>query len=375
MLRELRNAVSTGIHPPSAIELGRGFWGRQALFWGSFSVLGISLNPLTVGQTVYYVLFFATGAAVTGRMAALLRKQGLSHGPPRVLLRWSVREVILAALFAALIDILMDLFVRRVLAFERNAVVVEYAVTAAGWVLVLGAWLCAFCISEIMRATQGAIEAQRRMEASVQEAEARALRAQLDPHFLFNAINGARALISTNPDAARDMLSNYADILRYATTRGRGLTAVLDDELTAVKSYLEVERQRFPNQMAIHVDVPTSDREVRIPPMLLQTLAENAVRHGISRLRQGGTVAIVSELRGQTLLLHVTNPAPLPTAVSADSDPGIGLSNSRERLELLHGDAASLHVARMVDHDVAVEYWKVTVGLPFDRVTLEAPNV
>ena len=370
MLRDPRRMLSARLGAHTGVGMSRRFWRWQAAMWGVTAIIGIALHGRdSVGEIVFHVLFPATGLAFTSWMAVSLRQRALIPGPSRALLSWSAKHVMISAVIGGAINLLLHRYVlsEPVLVFPK--VMWEYLLSATGWALVFGVWLFAFCIRDVFRATARAIEAQQRMQQSMREAEARALRAQLDPHFLFNAINGARSLIGSDPDGARDMLSRYADVLRYATTRGRGLSAILADELNAVESYLEVERHRFSNRMTVQVDVPVEHRGITLPPMLLQTLAENAVRHGVSRLRQGGAVSISSEQQGGHVLLRVENPAPLSTGHDAVASLGIGLSNSRERLALLHGDAASLHIERAPDPDAMAELWTVTVALPLEHST------
>uniref|UniRef100_UPI00333F7F86 sensor histidine kinase n=1 Tax=Gemmatimonas sp. TaxID=1962908 RepID=UPI00333F7F86 len=205
---------------------------------------------------------------------------------------------------------------------------------------------------------------RERLESSIRDAEARALRAQMDPHFLFNALNSVRALIDYDPDGARDMLTRYTEVLHYALTTGRAASVALGDELRAVESYLDLERRRYEDRMTVHIDVPVAHQGVRIPPLLLQTLAENAVRHGIARMRSGGSVAIATEQRESSLILSVMNPAPMSLDDEKSRELGIGLSNSRERLTMLYGTAAALHVDRQADDLRTMERWTVRVTLP-----------
>ena len=151
------------------------------------------------------------------------------------------------------------------------------------------------------------------------------------------------------------------------TTHSRGTTETLAEALPVAVAYLEIERRRFPDRLRIDVDVPDALQHAQIPPLLLQTLVENAVRHGIARSPAGGTVRIRARAEDGALTLTVSNPAPHGAAPEAGT--GVGLANSRERLRLLHGDAARLEFAHDPDGEV-----RVSVRLPLPAVSRVAAS-
>jgi LytS/YehU family sensor histidine kinase len=323
----------------------------------------------------YDLLFAALGFGLSTWLGAGLLRRDPAYGPPQMLLRWAVRSVALAAIIAALVDGLLQLtFLGERITAVADAVM-SLANSVGTWALVLSLWLTAFTASQVFRLASRAADERNRLESSLRDAESRALRAQMDPHFLFNSLNTVRALIGHDPDGARETLGRYAEVLRYSLTTGRNLSVSLADELTAVENYLEVERQRFSNRMTVHIDVPDVHRRAAVPPLLLQTLVENAVRHGVSQLRQGGAVSIRSTQDASFLKVSVSNPAPAPSFDVGSAQAGIGLVNSKERLRLLHGDRASLEIRRAPTHEASVECWTVQVTLPLESGTPGARHV
>ena len=190
---------------------------------------------------------------------------------------------------------------------------------------------------------------QLRLAASVKEAELRALKSQVNPHFLFNSLNSLRALIDEDAPRARESVTRLSNMLRYSLSSGQQETVLLEDELRVVEDYLALEQIRHENRLQVRWDIAPEARRQPVPPMLLQTLVENAVKYGISTRRGGGEVVVSAAVEHDALRLRVTNPGDLGAPASsasarAGSSTGVGLRNASERLKLLFGDRAMLRL-------------------------------
>lgn len=210
-------------------------------------------------------------------------------------------------------------------------------------------WQCIYFSYHILDRVQRLQIEQLRLAASVKEAELRALKSQVNPHFLFNSLNSLRALIDEDAPRAREAVTRLANILRYSLQSGQVETVLLKDELLAVEDYLSLEKIRHEERLHVRWEVEEEARFQAVPPMLLQTLVENAVKYGISTRRDGGEIVIAASLQGSLLRIRVSNPgeiAPPANAASAKagSSTGVGLRNASERLELLFGDQATLRL-------------------------------
>ncbi|MES1194597.1 MAG: histidine kinase, partial [Opitutus sp.] len=188
---------------------------------------------------------------------------------------------------------------------------------------------------------------QLQLATSVKEAELRALKSQVNPHFLFNSLNSLRALIDEDAPRAREAVTRLANMLRYSLQSGQQETVPFDEEIRIVEDYLALEQIRHESRLRVRWEVAAETRLLNVPPMLLQTLVENAVKYGISTRREGGELVISARLEGAALNIRVSNPGDLaaPTSVAAaraGSSTGVGLRNASERLKLLFGDRASL---------------------------------
>jgi hypothetical protein len=201
--------------------------------------------------------------------------------------------------------------------------------------------------------------AERRVlhtEVTAREAELRALRAQLNPHFLFNSLNSINALVGTDPEGARRMCEGLGDFLRRTLALGARDSVTLGEELALVERYLGIEQVRFGERLRVERAVDPDAAVCRVPPLLLQPLVENAIKHGIQDLVDGGAIRIEARREGDLLRLVVENP------VDADAPDrrgqGVGLENVRRRLEVFGAREAQLHSARKG------ERFRVTLMLP-----------
>jgi len=176
------------------------------------------------------------------------------------------------------------------------------------------------------------------------EAQLQVMRAQIEPHFLFNTLANVKRLAQTDGPASLAMLDNLTRYLQAALPRMRDEHTTLGQEADLVQAYLEVLRIRMGPRLRFEIDVPAGLRGERFPPMLLLTLIENAVKHGLDPSPQGGTIALRAERTTGGFVVRVAdNGMGFGHAVSGGS--GVGLANSRARLAALYGEAASLELA------------------------------
>ena len=173
------------------------------------------------------------------------------------------------------------------------------------------------------------------------QAELRALRAQVNPHFLFNALNTIGFLIQTAPTRAHATLMKLTSLLR-AVLRSSDAAVALGDEIDLVDAYLEIERARFEERLQVTIDVPSPLRRVLVPPLILQPLVENAIKHGIANSRRGGHVGIRVHADRDLLIITVRNTGLVTNEmeIAQGRRRGVGLANLDARLRHVYGDAA-----------------------------------
>jgi LytS/YehU family sensor histidine kinase len=205
------------------------------------------------------------------------------------------------------------------------------------------AWLCLYFLYHVFdRLNRSEVERFQLM-TSVKEAELRALKSQVNPHFIFNSLNSLRALIDEDPARARTAVTQLANLLRYSLKSGQLETVPFEEELGVVNDYLALEQVRHEERLRLRLDISPDALQLPIPPMLLQTLVENAVKYGISPRPDGGEIAIIARNEGGALRIQVSNPGELSPEVRTSST-GLGLRNAAERLRLIFGERATLRL-------------------------------
>jgi sensor histidine kinase YesM len=204
-------------------------------------------------------------------------------------------------------------------------------------------WLCLYFFYHVFdRLNRSEIE-RFQLLTVVKEAELRALKSQVNPHFIFNSLNSLRALIDEDPARARTSVTQLANLLRYSLKSGQLETVPFEEELGVVNDYLALEQVRHEERLRLRLDIAPNALRLPIPPMLLQTLVENAVKYGISQRTEGGEIAITAYNEGGTLRILVSNPGELAQGQQASST-GLGLHNAAERLRLIFGERATLRL-------------------------------
>ncbi|MEN9961035.1 MAG: Histidine kinase [Bacteroidota bacterium] len=177
------------------------------------------------------------------------------------------------------------------------------------------------------------------LERAIQETEGKVLRAQMNPHFVFNALNSIRALITEDPTKAKKGINQLSKLLRSSLLTERKKTISIAEELDTIVDYLNLEKIRYEERLTWKLQVAKELHQAQIPPMLLQTLVENAIKHGIAHSSKEGLIEIKGEISGDQLKLQVINPGSFKTR---GESTGIGLVNSQNRLTLLFGETAHI---------------------------------
>jgi two-component system, LytTR family, sensor kinase len=190
-------------------------------------------------------------------------------------------------------------------------------------------------------------------EASVKEIELNNLKSQLNPHFIFNALNSIRALVDENPQKSKEAINLLSNILRSSlTSEKRGLTH-FEEELKMVKDYLGLESIRFEERLHTEFDIAIGSNEFLVPPLMIQTLVENGVKHGISKLTKGGVIKLSTKIVNDELKICIRNSGQYVNGTTSNS--GLGLSNTIHRLKLLYGDSAQLRITNENESFVLTE--------------------
>jgi LytS/YehU family sensor histidine kinase len=229
--------------------------------------------------------------------------------------------------------------------------------------------IAGFVVARYRREFKEQEERERELRHLNTQMELAALRAQLNPHFLFNALNVVNALVGANPDEARRVLETLSDLLRYTLESDKREMVRLQEELDFVQKYLSIEQSRFGKRLQYRIEADESLLDTLIPPMLLQPLVENAVKHGISPKASGGEVCVIiaREEAGRGVSVEIRdNGVGLQHSTHAHSvhthSTGIGLTNVNSRLQKLFGEKSLLDVRDSSDGVRVCFYIPFSVG-------------
>jgi sensor histidine kinase YesM len=331
------------------------YWTLQLVCWGLYFYWQSSGEVIFAGAPwskagVMWGGVCAAGIGLTHTLRWFSKRQAWLELPPLALLIRVLAGLLLIALTSSLIAMALSstLYGTPVVpilgAFYRKLHFTgQLRNQFIGSLLIYAIWVAVYFGIAIQRRRHRAELRQVQLAEALQVAELRLLKAQLNPHFLFNALNGVRALIAGDPAKAQDAVTRLARTLRYTLSSGEENLVTMARELEMVDDYLALESLRLAERLKVIREIAPAATVVRIPAMLMQTLVDNAIKHGIAPLKQGGTLRIAAHVVAAELIIEVVNPCPEGTAMELRSE-GVGLKNLSERLRLLFGPAARLRL-------------------------------
>jgi hypothetical protein len=340
-------------HPTVIAAIGRDnrpYYLCQALGWGLYATL-LTVVATSQGQVISGALLVSAIWSATGLVGTHIFRIYAKKHPwrtvPELVLRLAFAIVLIPGAMIALQTTTSFLFWHFTGENDpRRSSILAHIIPAGTIVMV---W-CGLYLSvhEVRRRQAMEVEALR-LALVAQVAQFHALRSQLNPHFLFNCLNSLRELIRDEPERADRAVTELADLLRYTLQADRVETVPLRDEIHAVRQYLSLEKVRFEERLRLCFEIEPGMLDVQVPPMLVQTLAENALKHGIAKLPEGGELTIQAHRKQGELEIVIANPGSVSSGVNSTA---VGLDNARERLRLVYGNAASLVLVAGHDHTV-----------------------
>jgi sensor histidine kinase YesM len=191
-------------------------------------------------------------------------------------------------------------------------------------------------------------------EATMIEIELNNLKSQLNPHFIFNALNSIRALVDENPKKSKQAITQLSNILRNSLASDKKGLTNFDEELKIVKDYLGLESIRFEERLRTEFDIHPESQRFLVPPLMIQTLVENGIKHGISKLTKGGLIQLKTDVEKDKLKIRIRNSGHYVNGTKRTKS-GLGLENTIQRLKLIYGDEATFRIANESDNFVLTE--------------------
>lgn len=330
------------------------YWTLQIGGWLSYSLVQIIFSAfLSSGEVSFKRILFLFYEAVLCLLITHLfrnflnRNKWLSLGLKR-LIPWVLISVCIMALlvyfFRMPVSLLLGLFVSQV-AFDLPHI---FGLTSI-YALIFFLWSILYFIYQYFERYNRSLK----YEASLIEIELSHLKSQLNPHFIFNALNSIRALVDENPAKSKQAINQLSNILRNSLATEKKELTNFNDELKTVRDYLGLESIRFEERLRTEFDIHPDSQKFSVPPLMIQTLVENGIKHGISKLTEGGVIQVRTLVEKDRLKIHIRNSGHLNNVKR--NKAGLGLKNTVQRLRLIYGDEASFKIINENDKFVLTE--------------------
>jgi hypothetical protein len=344
--------------PGSATPPSRGYWTCQLLGWGlwgaSQAYSAIATLPVPWARVLLDITLLNVAAVGLTQVlrAFMLRRGWTKLNTVGLLPRLLVASVALALPLASAMHFMSVAPLWGLEPVEDRALIAAIPgalqsmdpllLRTINWGTAFFIWIALYISITSVRERHAAELRQSELIRALQSAELRLLKSQLNPHFLFNSLNSVRALVAVDPAGARQAVTQLARMLRYTLSSQHEELVTLARELETVGDYLALESLRFGERLCVELDIAADARDARIPVMLLQTVVENAIKHGIAELPGGGLMQVCATLHHGALHVEVRNAR--PSKAPLHRQPGHGLYNAAERLRLLFGAEARLEL-------------------------------
>ncbi len=324
------------------------YWLCQIGGWGlfGFSMLfyAISFKDKLTNEYMARILIFVMGGILsTHLLREFIRRTGWMLLPIEKMITRLIGAIIATStLFSLIVVFTFELFSLSEnkdvdFATRLFASVINSGIFITPWVLIY------YFYHYIEKSRRQQLDTLK-LEALVKALELKTIKSHINPHFIFNALNSIRALIDENPGRARDAITELSNILRSSMQAEKLEIVPFEKELNIVKDYLALEHIRFEDRLKVEYEIDEDTLDQPVPPMMLQTLVENAIKHGIGKEVKGGVIKIISDFRGNFHELLVQNSGRLNGTTNED---GFGLSSTRNRLQLLFGDKSNFEIRQV----------------------------
>ncbi|MBI3135138.1 MAG: histidine kinase [Bacteroidetes bacterium] len=323
------------------------YWLAQVAGWSAYYVFSILLLLSTTEYTSTLNLFLWVSACILfsiilshGLRWVILKMDLLSRKLPE-LLGYTILFTFIAAFTLEAFQYFLDTTIELDFVVEQEEEVFTWAIyllATTRSMILFSLWSGFYYVFVIVEKSRKQELLNLQWQASKNEIELKNLRAQLNPHFLFNSLNSIRALVGLNPDQAKSAITQLSGLLRNSINLGKLRLIPLRDELELVDHYLKLEQIRFEERLNVKMLIDDSARNCQVPPLMLQTIVENAVKHGISRSITGGQIIIAAKKEADKLTLTIDNTGKLDARPG--DEEGVGIANTKKRLAILFGENA-----------------------------------
>jgi two-component system LytT family sensor kinase len=318
------------------------YWIVQLLGWALFCIL-LGITRYSIGEFDKAIIFqlielYILLVLVTHFMRFVLLKFDWIN----LRLRSMIPRVIILNYGTALLLISITITLGFMRKEATNIKWIELFINSLVYTLFFMLWTAIYLSNHLIQKSRTQELNNLQLTASHQEIELKTLREQLNPHFLFNSLNSIRALVEIEPQIAKNAITTLSTLLRNSLQMGKKTKVSLKDEITLVEEYLKLEKIRFEERLDYSIIIDVRN-ETLIPPFIIQTLVENAIKHGIAKSKEGGSINVHIFQQMNKLFISVKNTGHF----GPKNTNGIGLENTKRRLKLQYGENAQLHIQEL----------------------------
>lgn len=332
------------------------YWVNQITGWTFFTVTNLiivaAMGRFTWQRLVVFLIIFLSGLFLTHRFRHYIKKNHWIALPIKKLIPQALIACLMIGTIIYVLAFGADYALGQFKSDEfRIASVFAGVINLSG---VIAVWsLIYFSFHYFQNYKRAEIESYI-WEAAVKDHELKTLKSQLNPHFIFNALNSIRALIDEDPKSAQTAVTKLSNILRYSLRMERSETVSLDEEMQTVNDYLALEEMRLEERIKYQISVDPKSSKIEIPPMMIQTLVENGIKHGIAKRTSGGKISVKTGMENSNLHISITNTGQIDETLLKQSN-GFGINNTKQRLSLIYGDTAKFEIKNNSDDTVSAE--------------------
>jgi two-component system LytT family sensor kinase len=322
------------------------YWVAQLGGWGLyFGILVFSeytTGEITTNRSLYTFLVLVAGLIVSHFFRLIILRYKIIEKPIQQQLFILIGIMACGAILESAAQICLRISIKNVAQDEPPLGFSLIIISFVNWILIYLLWMMLYVFYQFVERARSKFINELKLTALRNEIELTNLRAQLNPHFMFNSMNSIRALIDENPTNAKTAVTKLATLLRSTLQMSKRNYISLKEEIDIVNDYLYLEKMRFEERLDFSFDIDPKMNEVKFPPLMLQTVVENAIKHGISKLTEGGKVTVSAHKENENYIIRVINPGKLEK--TGQDNRGIGLLNTLKRLRLLYGKNANVEL-------------------------------
>ncbi|WP_459209758.1 sensor histidine kinase [Aquimarina rhabdastrellae] len=323
------------------------YWGLQIFGWGILcsinTITKIIISSPTINEQLYFLIeslaIVAFGILCSHRIRHYIKKvQFFEQSHPRKYVKL-LGVVILAGISSAIaIYTISYIGIKSLNVSDEDFVLLKIVISTINLTLYQFFWTIIYVVVKSIIKLQKGKVTQARLEAELKASQLNILKGQINPHFMFNSLNNIRGLMLEDVNKSREMITRLSEMLRYSLNSNKIDTITIEEELDIVENYIALSKIQLEDRLQYKEEVAPETLKAKIPPMLIQMLIENAIKHGVAKEKEGGLVALTIQERENEINIEVINTG---TLANENNTTQIGVENIKKRLQLLFGETAN----------------------------------